>query len=73
MTPRTAVISGAMPSRHPERPIVSKLDQFAEALSQDTLASPISVKAAGERVGISYDQANGYMQRLRKRLGKQAR
>lgn len=58
-------------------PIRSDLDRFAEEISKDCRDPACSDPACGKRVvtvrsvaevmGISYDQANAYMQRLRRR------
>jgi hypothetical protein len=53
-----------MSSRHPERPIRSDLDRFADIIKDGP-----SVRAAADRMQISFDQANAYMQRLRRRYG----
>lgn len=47
---------------------VSKLDQFAEHL-----ADGLSVPEAAQRVGWASSQGNAMLQRIRKRLGPQAR
>lgn len=39
----------------------------------DALALGLSIRDAAERIGVSYDQANAVFQRMKRKLGWQAR
>ena len=45
-----------------------KMDELA-----DLLAEGLTVRQAADRIGITYDYANAMFQRMRARIGEQAR
>lgn len=57
-----------MIGRDVDRPIVTRLDQFAEHL-----ANGLTVPEASKKMGIYSGAGNSLMQKIRKALGPQAR
>lgn len=50
------------------KPAATPLDRMADALAEG-----LSVKDAAKKIGVDYSYGNAILQRIRKRLGAQAR